>query len=159
MRKVGMRVVIKQGLLCLAFLLTLTACGQEPTYQDLQGHEITFSDYHGQWVFINYWASWCDACYREVPVLNAYYQTHKGRKVVILGVNYDLDSQVPLAQLKQKMRIQFPVLTSDPAKQFGLDDIPGLPLTLVIAPNGRLHTILKGEQTEHSLDQAMTIGG
>ena len=141
-------------LLCM---MSLTACAKSNSsvWQDADGRTVRLSDYHGKWVFINYWASWCGACAAEVPELNMFYFAHKDKDAVVFGVNYDHAPANELPMLAQRMGVMFPLLINDPAAQFGIDSIAAIPVTLLIGPNGKLKTVLVGEQTQQSLEEAM----
>jgi len=138
-----------------SLLLTLTACQKKPDNYDNNNNPIYFSSYHGKWILINYWASWCHPCWQEVPELNAFAKQYPNQ-VQIFGVNYDHADPKKLNDLIQKMHIQYPNLMQDPGAQFGVDNIPALPTTVVINPAGKVATILTGEQTSQNLRQ--TIG-
>ena len=87
-------------LLILMISLILTGCGNgkdDPLLRDINGHSFHFSDLRGKWVFINYWATWCGPCKKEIPQLNQFYESNKQKDVVVFGVNYD---QVPSKEIK-----------------------------------------------------------
>jgi len=52
----------------------------------MQGDAVSLADYRGQVVLLNLWATWCPPCKKELPVLEAYYKTHKDEGFVIIGV-------------------------------------------------------------------------
>lgn len=137
--------------------LFLVACDRGPSYSDLDGNQIRLSNYKGKWVVINYWASWCKSCGEEIPELNAFYKAHKAQGVILLGVNYDLAPIEKLKKLVAQFRIEFPVLTSDPAKEIGIDNVPGLPSTYIVGPDGKLVKRLFGVQTKRSLEDALVV--
>jgi thiol-disulfide isomerase/thioredoxin len=112
--------------------------------------DINFSDYKGKWVVINYWATWCGYCLEEIPELNAFYRAHHNQ-VAMFGVNYDDPGNLP--RHIQQSGVIFPTLAVDPKRQLGLSRVSGLPTTLLIAPNGRLH-VLTGPQTKSDLEEA-----
>jgi len=143
--------------LIILMMLFLTSCDNSPRYEDLQGHSIRLSQFHGNWLVLNYWASWCKSCYKEIPELNAFYKAHKKDGIRLMGVNYDLASLDVLKSLVKKFNIQFPVLTSDPAKQLGIDNVPGLPATFIIGPDGKVVKQLYGIQTRQSLEEALVM--
>ncbi len=139
----------------------ITACNHmpAPTLDDLQGNHINLADYHNKWILVNYWASWCKPCWQETPALNAFYAAHKDKDAVLFGVNFD---QIPLEQQRidsHRMGIEFPVLVQDPAKIFDFKPVTGLPTTFLINPQGKLHRVLFGEQTQASLEKAMQRKG
>lgn len=147
----------KLRLLIFLALILLSACNPSPTvYQDTEGKNINFSQLHDKWIIINYWASWCEPCFTEIPALNAFHHAQKDKNVVILGVNYDFVAPSKLKQIVQQMDIQFPVLTTDPAKHLGIETLPGLPATYVFAPKGKLVRKLYGPQTQNDLEKVIT---
>lgn len=123
--------------------------------EDINGNVVQLADYRGKWIVVNYWASWCEPCAKEIPQLNAFYQAHQGRDAIVLGVNYDGLSIVDLKILAKKMAINYPLLTSDPKRIIGIEHVPGLPATYLISPEGKLVKSLFGEQTVTSLEKAM----
>lgn len=138
-------------LFCLG--IGLAACKPAPDAHDTQGNPVSFSAYHGQYILINYFAEWCKPCSTEIPALNAFYLQHKG-KVMIFGVNYDRADNTKLNNIIKKMGIDFPVLNDDPSQKFGIMSVDGLPMTVVINPEGKKVNVLMGEQTAKTLTQA-----
>ena len=57
------------------------------TLTDLEGNEVTLSQYRGKVVFINFWATWCPPCRAEMPEIEAIYQEYKDKDVVVIGVD------------------------------------------------------------------------
>ena len=57
------------------------------TLVDLEGNEVTLSDFRGKAVFINFWATWCPPCRAEMPEIEAVYQEYKDKDVVVIGVD------------------------------------------------------------------------
>ncbi|MGQ3890826.1 TlpA disulfide reductase family protein [Legionella sp. CNM-4043-24] len=120
----------------------------------LDGQNTSFASLRGQWVFINYWASWCQPCLDEIGQLNQFYQQQKG-KAALYAVNFD---GLPIAEQKSlmsKVGIQYPALSRDPGPDLGLGYIRGVPVTFVFNPKGELADTLYGGQTLASLNQAM----
>lgn len=126
--------------------LTLSACSpnQEPRSGDLQLDEL-----RGQWVLINYWATWCKPCIQEIPELNALARQYP--EVTVLGVNFDGSRGEELAQQVSELGIEFAILEQDPAAALGTTRPSVLPTTLVLGPDGELRATLIGPQTLESL--------
>ncbi|MFA5960803.1 MAG: TlpA disulfide reductase family protein [Tatlockia sp.] len=123
--------------------------------KDLTGNAIPFDSLKGKWVFINYWASWCQPCLDEIAELNRFYQKRKD-KVALFAVNYDA---LPLARqlaLIEKYHIRYPSLQADPGKALQLGDIRGVPATFVFNPQGILTDTLYGGQTLQSLNYSIS---
>ena len=140
---------------CLAVLVGLCFSIQPAlAFADQQGNTVDPASWRGKWVFINYWAAWCDACLEEIPQFNAFYKQHKDQ-VVMLGVN---DDNLPLPKLKaaiDSVHIEYPVLQTDPAKTLGLPEIEVLPTTFVIDPQGKLVKQMAGSQSAADLERVM----
>ena len=65
------------------------------TLTDLEGSSVTLSDFRGQAVFINFWATWCPPCRAEMPEIEAVYQEYKDKDVVVIGVDlYESEGKV-----------------------------------------------------------------
>lgn len=143
-------------IICL-LIFTIVGCSSEqPTFHDNHGKKIQFSKLHGKWIIINYWASWCHSCVKEIPQLNSFYQHHKNN-VIVLGVNYDLITGEALKKAIKKLHIIYPVLTADPRNVLHLKDPGIIPITYVINPQGQCVRRLLGPQTEKKLNKVMSL--
>ena len=105
----------------------------------------------GKILVINYWATWCAPCRKEIPELNELDHQLSDRLDVI-GVNYDGTQGEQLAQDMQKLGIEFENLYADPRSIWGLDPVTILPETLIIDSHGQLIHRLLGPQTKSSLE-------
>lgn len=148
------------GIIILSALV-LAGCEQQPQpeakatsgntiFTTLKNKQITLKSLKGKWVVLNYWASWCKPCYKEIPALNAFAKKYKD-KVVVMGISYDQLEPDQLPALVKKMKIEFTTLKYDPGMEVGIEHVPGLPATYIINPKGKLVKTLLGEQTENSL--------
>ncbi len=113
-----------------------------------------FSNYKGKWVIVNYWATWCKPCLKEMPALNDLYKNNKD-KIVVLGVSYDKLSNKEIKAVAKKLSIQYPMLSTFPINKFGVKHLSVLPVTFIINPKGQLVKTLKGPQTEAQFKQAI----
>jgi thiol-disulfide isomerase/thioredoxin len=136
--------------LIATFCLCLSSV-QAAMLHEMNGNTISFSALQGKWVFINYWASWCEPCMAEIPELNRFYEDNKNSNVALFAVNYD---GLPIAMQKKLIKqagIQYPSLKQDPANALELGDIRGVPVTFVFNPEGELTKTLYGGQSARSL--------
>lgn len=133
--------------------LSLVGCSSEPSFRVADGSSIRFSDLHGEWVVLNYWAEWCAPCREEIPELNELRQqgSQRGVEIRVLGVNYDGLEGADLNAVMQRMEIEFPVLVDDPRENFRIGRAEVLPMTVVIDPKGTVQAVLAGPQTAESL--------
>lgn len=140
------------AILCLFFTSYLNA---SVTLHELSGQNTSFADLKGKWVFINYWASWCQSCIDEIPELNHFYETNKHKNVAIFAVNFDEMSTSMQQRLVRQLDIRYPVLKKDPAEALHLGDITGVPATFVFNPQGELSKTLYGKLTVRRLKKVI----
>ncbi len=152
-REQSMRLLTQLVALILFLSPTLT---QAETYlQDLQGQDIALSSLKGKWVFINYWASWCQPCLDEIPVLNRFYEANKAKGVAMFAVNYDALPRARQERFIQQFDIQYPSLNHNTGKRLHFGDISVVPITFVLDPNGEFSTTLYGGQTMAHLNEVI----
>jgi thiol-disulfide isomerase/thioredoxin len=117
----------------------------------LQEKHIPFESLHGKWLLIPYWASWCDACLKEIHILNDFYQQHPD-KIHILAVNMDQVSAREQKQLAQQYQLAFPSLTQGKNPPFDGRELSAVPALMIFAPDGSFHSLRYGMQTPETLE-------
>jgi thiol-disulfide isomerase/thioredoxin len=121
------------------------------------GRAVSFDDWQGRWLIINYWAEWCAPCRKELPELNRLHADQAEAGVTVLGVNYDGLTGEKLATLVAEMAIEFPVLVEDPRQRWAVEQPAVLPTTMIISPAGEVHRILVGPQHYEDFQRAMAV--
>lgn len=144
-------------LLCL--LALLGACGRESSEPAASAAfpADPLAQAAGEWLLINYWAEWCKPCTEEIPQLNDFAERHAG-KARVLMVNFDGIAGEPLRAQAAQLGIRTELLEQDPAARFGFERPQALPATFLIAPDGRLRTVLLGPQDIAGLERATGLG-
>jgi peroxiredoxin len=110
--------------------------GADFTLTDLQGKTWTLQALRGKVVLVNFWATWCQPCRKEMPDLDALYQRFKNQGFVILGIS-DEDA-IKVKQLLAKRRVTYPILLDPERKVNELFRIEGIPKSFVYDRNGRM---------------------
>jgi peroxiredoxin len=125
------------------------------TLAALDGTEVSLSQFRGQPVLINFWASWCLPCREEMPELVRSYEAHKAEGLMILGVNLTYSDTLSDAQaFASEFNITFPVLLDkDGAVAERLYRIPGVPTSIFINRDGTIERIQVGIMTPRQIDQ------
>jgi cytochrome c biogenesis protein CcmG/thiol:disulfide interchange protein DsbE len=112
------------------------------------------SDYRGQWVLVNFWASWCDPCREESPALQRFYERHRGGDFVVLGIDTQ-DLSGDALDFVDEFGLTYPMLR-DPDTQGPLSEeefgATGLPESFLIDPDGRLAMICRGPVDDEDLE-------
>ena len=149
-----MKRLIIVWLLSVAPVMTAMAEGKIAfSLPDTQGKVHTLSQYAGKWVVVNYWATSCPPCIKEIPQLMAFHEKHKDRDAVVLGVNFEDISLPWLKDFMDSVSMSYPVLRSDPSQQvtpFGV--VIGLPTTFIVSPAGELLAHQVGAVTAADLE-------
>jgi len=145
------------------FALTATAaCAATATKPTLSvktfdGATFDLSTQSGKWVIVNFWATWCSPCLKELPDISAFVSAHKD-KVVAIGLDFEDTDKADVEKFLKSHPLSYPVAQVDidnPPKDF--DPPKGLPNTYVIAPDGHVAKAFLGPVTAKDLGDA--IGG
>ena len=146
---------MRKFLLLLCSLFILSCSNEPPTIHDSQGRVITADKLKNKWVIVNYWATWCHHCIREIPELNRFYQENKDKNVLLFGVNYDGLSAKELFIFMQDHPIVYPLLQEDPGKTWHLSDVNGVPTTFILDPTGKMVKEILGPVSQASLTKQL----
>lgn len=108
------------------------------SYPDLQGKTRHLSDYRDKWVVVNYWATWCIPCVKELPELEMFHNSHKDELAVVLGVNMEGIKTDKLRRFVEDQFISFPILIAGDDTTQLLGKVPGLPTSYLVSPGGEV---------------------
>ena len=101
----------------------------------MDGDTHTLEDLKGKFVLVNFWATWCNPCKVEMPLLEKLHQTLKSEKFTVLGLHVGPGPE-NIEEFKKLMPISFPIYVDmDLEVNWG---VPGLPTTFLMNPEGKL---------------------
>ncbi len=112
---------------------------------DLDGKAVKLSDFRGQVVMLNFWATWCGPCEAEMSSMEAIYKKYKDSGFVILAVDVG-DSEVKVKRYVKEHNLTFPVLLDWSQAIAGDFAIIGFPTTFIIDQNGVIRAVVVGER-------------
>lgn len=133
----------------VSLVLLLSSCAK-PDLFDIHGAGIELDALHEKVLIVNYWATWCAPCIKEIPELNDLAKSHQDQ-LTLVGVNFDQPEGEEAIDQSARMKIEFPVLAGNPAKLLGVETPAVLPTTYIFAPGGELIATLVGPQTESTI--------
>jgi len=105
------------------------------TLQDLNGKQVSLSDFKGKVVLLDFWATWCGPCVRTIPHLDALHKKYKDQGLVVIGINNERNH----AKVKEfaKARISYIILL-DADKQFRQYGARSIPTAFYIDKDGMI---------------------
>jgi len=112
--------------------------------------EGSIADYHGRWVLVNLWASWCVPCRQEAPDLERFSRHFRERGVTVLGIDVQDNSADALAFVREH-RLTYPQLRSVGDERSAAFGSTGVPENFLVDPRGRLALIWRGPVDERFL--------
>ena len=115
-------------------------------FKDLDGKDVPLSSFKGKVVLINFWATWCDPCYIEIPWLIEMQQNYGARGFTVLGVSMDEEGKAAVTPFLakerfnvngQKLPMNYPIVlgNDDVATKFG--GLLGYPTSFLISKDGK----------------------
>ncbi|MGN2249359.1 TlpA family protein disulfide reductase [Frateuria sp. GZRe14] len=120
----------------------------------LDGKPFDLAAQRGHWVIVNFWATWCVPCIKEMPDISQFVTTHANVRAI--GLAYEDSDKADIQAFLAKHPVSYPIA------QVSLDDSPkdfdeprGLPTTYLISPDGHVAKRFVGPVTGQSLDAAI----
>lgn len=148
-----------QRLICLLLLVGLSASAayetEEPvdfSLQQLGGGEVSLSDYRGGWVLINYWATWCAPCRKEMPELSALHDERDD--LTVLGLAFEDTDDSAFEEFLAEFHASYPILRVDvyqPPEPFGAPKV--LPTTIILDREGKAVKAFLGPVTREAIER------
>lgn len=122
------------------------------TLSDLNGKPTSLASLEGQVVVLNFWATWCPPCRREMPLLDAVQKEYGPRGVTVVGIDLEESPETVRAYI-ESVGVQYPIWLDDPAQNASdrTRDVytkiggVGLPTTVFIDRNGTIQSSQVGE--------------
>jgi len=110
------------------------------TVKSLSGKNIKLSEQRGRVVILNFWATWCTPCKKELPYFNSLYQKYRAVGLEVLGVNIDKGTS-EVKRMSQDFNLAFPVLLDPKGRISDLYLVRSMPTTYVIGKDGMVHHV------------------
>jgi len=123
------------------------------------GENMRLSEFRGDVVMINFWATWCGPCRQEMPLLDELYTRYERVGFNLLGVNIDDDSRRAM-QMIEELGVNFPVLFDARKEVSKLYEVEAMPVTVLVDRDGNVRYVHHGYKPgyeEKYLDQVRSL--
>ncbi len=120
----------------------------------LEGKSFDLSSQRGKWVIVNFWATWCSPCIKEMPDISSFVASHK--EVAAIGLAFEDTDKAEVQAFAKAHPVAYPLALLDmykPPEDFGAPR--SLPTTYVISPDGSVAKIFTGPITATDLEKAI----
>ena len=141
---------VRAGLVAALLLVAVVArAGVEQsmapdfTLKTTSGENLKLSEYRGDVVLINFWASWCGPCRQEMPALSELHDKYQALGFTVLGVNVEEDPGKAV-KLLEELPVSFPVLFDSESTVSRQYDVVAMPSTVLVDRNGKMRYLHKG---------------
>jgi thiol-disulfide isomerase/thioredoxin len=138
--------------MALVLCMPLVVYSADFALQDLQGKTQRLSDYRGKWVLVNFWATWCPPCLNELPELNALYNAHKNKDLVVIGVAMEYASPKVVTDFVKKHGLSYPIVLGNSKVLAQIGDLEVLPTSYLYNPVGEKVSYQAGEVTQEMIE-------
>lgn len=134
------------------------------TLKDLNGHDVSFGQFKGKVVLVNFWATWCAPCRIEIPWLMELQEKYGTQGFTVLGVAMDEEGKSAVDPFVQRERFKvgsrslpmdYPILSGDDAAADKFGGLLGLPTTILISQDGRQVKRVDGQITYDEMNKTI----
>ena len=121
------------------------------TLKDVDGRTIRLADYRGKVVILDFWATWCPPCRKEIPGLIKLQEKYAAGGLAVIGITLDEDPPL-VAAVARKLNVNYPVVFGTPLVAAAYGEVAVLPSTFVIDKNGKIVVLHEGLTTAATIE-------
>lgn len=152
-----MRNLFVVTIVLLTLLLTASGFAQDRKAPDVSfktadGKTLDLSKLSGKVVIVNFWATWCGPCRKEIPDFIEFYKEYKGKGVEMIGVSLDRDGWGVVTPFVKKNKINYPIVVGDGEVAAKFSNFNAIPTTFIIDKNGNIVDEHTGVMTKKALE-------
>jgi len=147
------RAVMTRVILAAAIVLCAGAA-QAFEATDTDGKRHRLADYRGKWVVVNFWATWCTPCIKEIPEI-AEFQRANAPRAVVIGIALDVEDENKVRQFAKKVGHAYPLVLEDDSTEEHFGKVKALPTTMIFDPSGKRVWNHTGTVTRKSLEDVL----
>ena len=167
----GLLAVVLVGILvvqgCKSSSQPITSNGQEATavvnagesapdftLVDLEGNQVSLSDFRGKTVFVNFWATWCPPCRAEMPEIEAIYQEYKDKEVVVIGIDI-MEPEDVVRQYVEQGGYSWTFVLDTSGEVTANYEVAAIPTSFFIDREGIIQAVNIGAMTKRAMENKL----
>ena len=124
------------------------------TLLDLDGNEVGLSEFRGEVVFVNFWATWCPPCRAEMPDIESLYQEYKDKGVVVIGIDIG-ESEATVRQFVQQGGYSWTFVLDSTGAVAANYNIRAIPTSFFIDREGVIQAVNIGAMTKRGMEATL----
>jgi peroxiredoxin len=123
--------------------------------RDLDGRTVRLSEFRGKVVLLDFWATWCPPCRKEVPHFKALHSKYASQGLVVVGVALDREGISVVRPFVREHGVSWITVLGDEAVVEAYGGIESIPTTFVVDRDGRVAERMTGYRTQEELEAAI----
>lgn len=150
---------LRQGEMARAVLRETPAPRIEETFFDAEGNPVTLADFAGKVVLLNFWATWCPPCRKEMPSIDHLAGEMSGDDLAIIALSTDRGEAARIQRFYDEIGVENLAIYRDPrGRTMRAAGVIGLPVTLLLDRQGREVARVTGDAVWDSAEAKALIG-
>lgn len=123
--------------------------------KNLNGETVSLGDYKGKVILLDFWATFCSPCIKEMPKLQKLNDQYAGKGFAVLGLATDEEGAPKVAPAVAKIKVKYPILIANPAawQQYDVQELPAL---FLIDRQGQIVKRFGGKTAHKTIEQEVT---
>jgi thiol-disulfide isomerase/thioredoxin len=155
----GMLVVLFFIMAVLAGAADVEAAKKMPRFSKknvADGSVVNSDDYKGKVLLVNFWATWCPPCRKEIPYLIRLQEKYREKGFSVIGISLDEGGRRLVNKFISKLKVNYPVILGNTRITRGFGGVIGIPVSFVVDRDGNLVKRLDGYISEKVLEQELS---
>lgn len=124
---------------------------------DLSGKRAELAEFRGQYVLLNFWATWCPPCVEEMPSMDVLYQRYRHRGFVVVGISSDEEGAPVVRGFIEKLGVSFPILLDSEQRVSNAYGAKNLPISFLLDRQGNIIAAAQGARDWASPEALSTL--